>query len=113
MNDILRYISLAYKARKVISGEDFVTNAIRKKMVKLVFLASDAGKNTTKKIIDKTNFYQIDLCITFSGSELSNAIGKENRKVIGITDAGFSKNFKIKGCECYGKKDKTNRQEDK
>ena len=101
MDKTLQLLSLVRKANKLITGEEFVTDAIRNKKVFLVFLASDAGVNTNKKIRDKTKFYDIPLIDTYSSIELSNAIGKK-RMVIGITDLGFATSIK-KGCDSYGK----------
>lgn len=101
MDKTLQLLSLIKKANKLITGEEFVTDAIRKKKIYLVFLASDAGVNTTKKINDKTKFYDIPLITKYSSEELSSAIGKK-RMVIGITDLGFATSIK-KGCDSYGK----------
>ena len=103
MDKTLQLLSLVRKANKLITGEEFVTDAIRKKKVFLVFLASDAGVNTTKKIKDKTKFYEVPLIDSYTSVELSNAIGKK-RMVIGIMDLGFATSIK-KGCDSYGKKD--------
>ena len=102
MDKVLQLLSLARKANKLITGEEYVTDAIRNKKVHLVFLASDAGVNTSKKIHDKTKYYNVPLIDTFSSIELSNAIGKV-RMVIGITDMGFATSIE-KGCDSYGKK---------
>ena len=101
MDKTLQLLSLIKKANKLITGEEFVTDAIRKKKIYLVFLASDAGVNTTKKINDKTKYYDIPLIDKYTSDELSSAIGKK-RMVIGITDLGFATSIK-KGCDSYGK----------
>lgn len=101
MNKVLQTLSLIKKANKLITGEEFVTDAIRKNNIYLVFLASDAGVNTSKKIHDKAKYYNVPLIDTFTSSELSNAIGKK-RMVIGITDKGFATSIE-KGCDSYGK----------
>ena len=101
MDKTLQLLSLIKKANKLITGEEFVTDAIRKNKIYLVFLASDAGVNTTKKITDKTKFYNVPLISSYTSDELSNAIGKK-RMVIGITDLGFATSIK-KGCDSYGK----------
>ena len=62
MDKTLQLLSLIKKANKLITGEEFVTDAIRKNKIYLVFLASDAGVNTTKKITDKTKFYHKKEC---------------------------------------------------
>ena len=101
MDKTLQLLSLIKKANKLITGEEFVTDAIRKNKVFLVFLASDAGVNTTKKINDKTKYYNVPLISSYTSLELSNVIGKK-RMVIGITDLGFATSIK-KGCDSYGK----------
>ena len=102
MDKVLQLLSLVKKANKLITGEEFVTDAIRNKKVYLVFLASDAGINTAKKIKDKTKYYEVPLIDAYSSIDLSNAIGKK-RMVIGITDKNFATSIK-KGCDSYGKK---------
>ncbi|MGN1391510.1 MAG: L7Ae/L30e/S12e/Gadd45 family ribosomal protein, partial [Sharpea porci] len=59
-------------------------------------IASDASENTKKKFIDKCQFYHVDYLILEDSTHLSNAIGKSNRMVFGITDRGFSNTLKDK-----------------
>jgi len=47
----------------------------------------------SKKINDKSHYYQVDVSTVFSTLELSSAIGKA-RKVLAITDAGFTKKMR-------------------
>ena len=54
-------LGLANRARKIISGEEFVVKEIRSGKAKLVLLSADASANTTKKITDKCTFYQVPL----------------------------------------------------
>ena len=107
MDKTLQLLSLVRKANKYISGLEFVIDAVRKKKVYLVFLASDAGINTTKTVKDKTKYYEVPLIISYTSDELSNIFGK-NRMVIGITDKGFATSIE-KGCDSYGKKDEEQR----
>ena len=94
MHPILNLLGLAFRAKKVVSGEDFCVEGIRKGEIKYLFLASDAGVNTTKKITDKAKYYNVVLDNRFTSSELSSAIGKNNRMVIGVLDIGFAKKMK-------------------
>ncbi len=87
----LSNLSLAFKAGKVITGEDIVLEGIRKGKVFLVFVSNDSSMNTLKKFKDKTSFYNVGINLDYSTSELSLAIGKENRHILGITDRGFAK----------------------
>ena len=86
-------IGLAQRAGKVISGEELVVKAIQHQEATLIFLANDAGDNLTKKITDKSKYYQIEVSTVFNTLELSMAVGKP-RKVVAIVDAGFSKKMR-------------------
>ncbi|MGT2888184.1 YlxQ-related RNA-binding protein [Streptococcus didelphis] len=86
-------IGLAQAAGKVVSGEGLAVKAIQKRQVSLVFLAHDAGPNVTKKVTDKSNYYNVEVSTVFSALELSAALGKA-RKVVAIADAGFSKKMR-------------------
>ncbi len=93
LNRLSHLIGLAQRAKKVISGEELVIRAIRHQEVNLVFLANDAGPNITKKVTDKSNYYNVEVSTVFSALELSAALGKP-RKVVAIADAGFSKKMR-------------------
>lgn len=87
---LFNLLGLAQKAGKIVSGEELVTKEIQLSKAQLVFIAQDAGKNTLKKIKDKSTYYQIPCCDLFSAAELTNALGKP-RKVVAVMDAGFAK----------------------
>lgn len=86
---VVGYLGIASKARYVISGESDVIKGIQKGQVKIVLLATDIGSNASKKIHDKCYFYKITLFDKLDSETISNAIGKMNRKVVGITDEGI------------------------
>jgi len=90
---ILNLLGLAQRARKVTLGEEFVLKELSKDQSNLVFLASDAGENIKNKIIKKTDYYSVKLINSFTTDEISKAIGKENRKVILVSDKGFINKF--------------------
>lgn len=94
-NKALNFLGLAFKAGKVISGNEIVVKAIQKKQVYLVLVANDASDNTKKKIIDKCTYYNVSYRISFNGEELGNSIGKSSRKVVAVTDQGFSNKLKL------------------
>ena len=82
-------LGLAQRAGRIISGEELVVKAIQDKKAKLVFLANDAAPNLTKKITDKSHYYKVEVSTVFSTLELGKA-----RKVLAITDAGFTKKMR-------------------
>ena len=53
----------------------------------------DLHTNLTKKIQDKSHYYQVEIVTVFSTLELSIAVGK-SRKVLAVTDAGFTKKMR-------------------
>ena len=67
--------------------------AIQEEKAKLVFLANDAASNLTKKVTDKGHYYEVQVSTVFSTLELSIAVGKP-RKVLAVTDAGFTKKMR-------------------
>ncbi|MBL4952684.1 YlxQ family RNA-binding protein [Neobacillus sp. OS1-32] len=90
-NQWLSLLGLANRARKIISGEELSINEIRSGKAKLVLLSSDASQNTTKKITDKCNSYNVPLKIVENRYLLGQAIGKEARVVVAVLDDGFAK----------------------
>ena len=93
LEKLSQLLGLAQRAGRVISGEEQVIKAIQTNKAKLVFLAKDAGANLTKQVTDKSKYYDIEVSTVFSTLELSAAIGK-SRKVLAITDTGFSKKMR-------------------
>ena len=94
MNKVLNNLGLCLKAGKLCHGADSVIEGIRTKKVKYVFLANDAAINTKKKITDKAKFYSVEVNEESTSLELSTAMGKSGRMVIGITDENFLKILK-------------------
>ncbi len=90
MDKILNVLGLVKRARKLVSGEEFVLQKIKSQKAYIVFLANDAGINTTKRITDKSNYYKVKLITLFNTDELNKAIGTKNRKAIAITDINFA-----------------------
>ena len=104
LSKVLTLIGFAYKSRKMVSGEGITLEAIKKSKVKLVFLASDASENTRKRIKDKCSYRDIPVSEELDRLQIGNAIGKDERVVIGITDEGFSQSMlKLLGGGAYAK----------
>jgi ribosomal protein L7Ae-like RNA K-turn-binding protein len=83
-------IGLALRARKVTVGTDVTMTSLRNKKVLLIILATDASNTTKKKVYDKAKTYETEVIEELTSFEISNALGKDDIKVIGITDRGFS-----------------------
>lgn len=87
-------LGLANRARKIVSGEGLVVKEVQLKRAKLVLLAQDASENTKKKITDKCSYYHIPLLLVEDRYTLGQAIGKDARVVVAVTDDGFAKKLK-------------------
>lgn len=86
MDSALNTIGLAYRARKVVLGEE-VYHRIKK--VRLIIAACDISEKSRERIDKKCHYYDIQIIDRFTGSELSSAIGRNNVKLMGIIDDGF------------------------
>lgn len=95
MSNFLNTLGLANRARKVVTGETLI-NKIRSNEIYFVIIANDASDNTKKKLTDKCTSYDVEYVVAGNISELSKAIGKNNRVALGIADKGFAKNLKEK-----------------
>ncbi len=84
MDHNLNILGLAMRKGDLVIGSKQVIDYIQSNKKPVVFLASDAGKNTQKKIEDKTNHYEIILHQTFTTKTLSLAIGKKAISVVAI-----------------------------
>lgn len=91
---IKNYLGISKRANKVVLGEDFIIDSMRKNKLKFLFIASDIGDSTKKKILNKCEFFNIEYSQIFSREDLSNAVGKENRVMVGIVDEGIVKAIK-------------------
>lgn len=89
----LNLLGLAMRAGKLVTGEEMTVQKIRTQEVKLALVAENAGKNTRKKVKDKSAFYQVPFANCFHSSELSQAIGRQ-RLVVGVLDSGFAKKIR-------------------
>jgi ribosomal protein L7Ae-like RNA K-turn-binding protein len=91
MNDrILNMLGLIVKANKLVNGEERTLEATRNNNAKVIFLASDAGRSTAKRVSDKARYYNVPLIDKYNKNELSAATGSENRVVLAVTDKGFA-----------------------
>jgi ribosomal protein L7Ae-like RNA K-turn-binding protein len=85
------FLGLANRARKITSGEELVVKEIRSGRAQLVLLSEDASVNTTKKIEDKCASFHVPLRKVSDRYTLGQAIGKDSRVVVAVTDQGFAK----------------------
>ncbi len=95
-NKVLGLIGLAMKAGKVVFGADSVEENILKRKVKLVIISEESSERTKKKFIEICEKYNIPTIIYGDIESLSNAIGKNNKAIIGIKDINFANSIQKK-----------------
>lgn len=91
IKQLLFSIGLARKAGKLVSGTDFVCDAIRNKKIFLVVCSESVSDNTRKKISDCCTYYHTDLRFADVSKEaLGKAIGKAFTACVGVADKNLS-----------------------
>ena len=89
-NKILGLIGLAARARKVSFGADSVELEAQKNKVYLIILAQDSSSRTKEKFQKISEKYNIPIIITQTIEEISKAIGKSNKAILGIEDINLA-----------------------
>ncbi len=87
---ILGLIGLAARARKVSFGADSVELEAQKNKVYLIILAQDSSSRTKEKFQKISEKYNIPIIITQTIEEISKAIGKSNKAILGIEDINLA-----------------------
>ena len=88
---IIGLIGLAAKARNISYGADSVEIQVKKKKVYLIIVAQDASDRTKEKFKNISEKYKIPLIVGGKIEELSKAIGKSNKAILGIENLNLSK----------------------
>lgn len=87
---ILGLIGLSARARKICFGADSVEMEIKKKKVFLTIVAEDSSSRTKDKFKKLCEEFKIPIIILGEIEELSKAIGKSNKAILGIEDINLS-----------------------
>lgn len=87
---IMGLIGLCSRARKIVFGTDACVEQIIKNSIKLVVVAKDASERTIRKIKEICEENKIPFYNILSIQEISKAIGKENKAVIGVKDKNIA-----------------------
>jgi len=90
-NKFFTLLGFAQKSGNLITGDDLVEAALVKRAISLIIISSDASDSTKEKYIALCEELGIKIIIDFSREDLSYAIGKLNRTLIGIKNKKFSR----------------------
>lgn len=89
-NKVLSLIGLSMKAGKIASGEFATEKAVKTGKAYLVVVAEEASDNTRKKFRNMCEYYQVPFYEFGEKTELGNAIGKEFRASLAVTDENLA-----------------------
>jgi len=87
---VLGLIGLCTKAGKIVFGTEACIEAIQRKKVKLILVAEDAAVRTKENFSYYCEQNKIPVMQFGSIEEISKAIGKNNKAVVGIKEKNLS-----------------------
>lgn len=90
MTKAFSLLGFAQRAGKLVSGEDGVQGALRKKNAYCLIIAEDSSENTLKKFMFLAEKYRVPVYIYGTKVQLGQAIGKSRRALVLIQDPGFA-----------------------
>lgn len=89
-NKILGLLGLASRARKITYGADSTLDEVKGHKVKLIIIAEDASERTKSKFSLNANKFKVPIIIYGKIEELSKAIGKQNKAIIGVKESNLA-----------------------
>ncbi len=85
-------LGLAIRARKLAIGASAVDANIRKRAVRLILLANDAGANTERKICNQLETHEVKCPIIRyqTKDEIGAILNRTDVSVVGVLDRNFA-----------------------
>ncbi len=87
---VLSMLGLAARSKNLVSGGYMTEQAIKSGRAYLVVIAEDASDNTKKRFGNMCEFRGVPYEYYSEKEILGHAVGKEERTVVAVTDAGFA-----------------------
>lgn len=87
---VINLLGLAQRAGKLATGTETVLDQLNRGKIKAVVMASDIQDNTAEKVNRVAKKGNVPIITSFTAEEISHALSKK-RKVLGLTDIGFTK----------------------
>jgi len=88
---ITNLLSMAQRARRIVSGAFAVQQAAQKKQAVLLLVATDAAAETKNNCQAMAEKYGIPYTEVLDRERLGSCLGKEYRAMAALTDAGFAR----------------------
>jgi ribosomal protein L7Ae-like RNA K-turn-binding protein len=84
-------LGIAAKGRNVVSGSFAVEKAVKTGKAFLVIVSDEASDNTKKMFTNMCEFYMVPIAFYGTKDALGQAIGKQMRANLAVTDSGLAK----------------------
>ena len=91
MDNFLRFLSLAKKSGHLIEGYNNSLGIINKKKVYLVIMSKELSSNSEKKFTNFCDTKNIAKIKAYSKEELGIALGRQEVKIVCVTDENLAK----------------------
>ena len=91
---VLRYLGLARRAGKAVSGVNTCTFSMNRGKASLIILAEDISEGSEKKIMKESRKSGTEFVKYGTIEDLSHAMGQSDRSVFAITDDQFAKTIR-------------------
>ena len=87
--DIVRTLGLANRASKIVYGFDNIYNLLKEEKVVAIYTLENMDGDSINQIRSKSSFYNVPLYETLNEVDIHKIAGKNNIKMIALTDKGF------------------------
>lgn len=87
---ITNLLSMAQRARLIVSGAFAVEQALKKKQAVFLLIATDAAAETKKNYILLADKYKVPYAVRLDRETLGTCLGKEFRATAALIDKGFA-----------------------
>ncbi|WP_426349338.1 ribosomal L7Ae/L30e/S12e/Gadd45 family protein [Alloiococcus sp. CFN-8] len=91
MDNFLRFLSLTKKSGHLIEGYNNSLGVMNKKKIHLVIVSKELSSNSEKKFTNYCEAKNIIKIKAYSKEELGKALGRQEVKIVCITDENLAK----------------------
>ena len=91
MTKTLRYLGLAKRAGRVVTGMDTCQRMMGKGRVALLIITEDTSPGSRKKAVSTAEGHGVRWVLYGTSEELSHMTGTKGKHIFGITDGPFGK----------------------
>ncbi|MBU5455785.1 ribosomal L7Ae/L30e/S12e/Gadd45 family protein [Caproiciproducens sp. MSJ-32] len=91
MNKFFNFLGLAKRSGNLIEGYSKCDEQRNRKNISLFIISKDASESTKKKFINHCKIKNIDFIEDFTKEELGTSIGREEVKILAVTDENMAK----------------------